>query len=161
MTKANLHLLCGKAASGKSTLAAELTRQHSGILLSEDQLLHPLFGEEMATLQDYVRCSAKLKGAIRPLILQLLAQGVTVVLDFPANTLDQRRWLHGLIEASGCAHTLHYLDLSDEACMARLHLRNQQGGHPFTMTEQQFEALTRHFVPPSGSEGFVITLHRA
>jgi predicted kinase len=161
MTKGTLHLLCGKAASGKSTLAATLVDQENGILLAEDAFLAPLFGPEMKTLQDYVSASARLKEALRPLILQMLAQGLTLVLDFPANTVGQRAWLRGLIEASGCNHTLHYLDLSDQTCKARLRVRNQQGTHPFTLTDQQYDDLARYFVPPSQEEGFEIVAHHS
>ncbi len=40
---ATLHLLCGKMASGKSTLSKELTKKHSAILLVEDIWLNPTF----------------------------------------------------------------------------------------------------------------------
>ena len=46
------HLVCGYAASGKSTLARQLAREQDAILLSEDRWLSALFAEELHTLAD-------------------------------------------------------------------------------------------------------------
>ncbi|WP_082637112.1 AAA family ATPase [Ruegeria atlantica] len=56
-----LHLLCGKVASGKSTLAAELAKRDAVVLISEDEWLSALFGDQMKSLQDYVNCALKLR----------------------------------------------------------------------------------------------------
>jgi hypothetical protein len=37
----------------------------------------------------------------------LLNAGVSVVLDFPANTAEQRDWMRGILNATGAAHRLH------------------------------------------------------
>lgn len=161
MTAPILHLVCGKAASGKSTLSARLAEADGAVLLAEDALLSVLFGDAMVTLKDYAQCSARLKEAIRPLVLQLLARGIPVVLDFPANTVGQRDWLRGLIDEAGCAHKLHFLDVADDACKARLAERNRQGSHPFQLTERQFDEVTRHFIPPAADEGFDLVVHPA
>lgn len=44
---ATLHLLCGKIASGKSTLAAELSAAPGCVVISEDQWLAALYKDEM------------------------------------------------------------------------------------------------------------------
>lgn len=80
--QAMLHILCGKIASGKSTLARELATQPVTVVVSEDRWLSALFKEEMRTIEDYVRCSAKLRSAIAPHVVSLLSAGVSVVLDF-------------------------------------------------------------------------------
>ncbi|MDP5219840.1 ATP-binding protein [Ruegeria sp. 2205SS24-7] len=155
-----LHLLCGKVASGKSTLAAQLARKNSAILISEDQWLSALFGEEMSSLQDYVRCASKLGQIMGPHVTSMLVAGVSVVLDFPANTIENRRWARGLIKGTGAAQILHFLDVPDELCLARLHKRNQEGSHAFATTEDQFRRIAQCFVPPSSDEGFHVITHR-
>ena len=64
-------MLCGKIASGKSTLAKRLARAPGTVLLSEDQLLSTLYPGEIKTLDDYVRCAGRLREAIAPLIQEL------------------------------------------------------------------------------------------
>lgn len=151
-----LHMMCGKIASGKSTLAARLARADGTILLAEDDWLSALFSGEMSSPSDYVRCSSKLRRIIGPHVVSLLHAGVSVVLDFPANTLEQRAWLRGLIKASGADHQLHVLNPSDALCLARLRERNAHGDHPFAVTEAQFLRLSKHFVAPSPDEGFTL-----
>ena len=47
-----LHLLCGKIAAGKSTLAKELVAEHAAILLSEDTWLAQLYPGEVLSVAD-------------------------------------------------------------------------------------------------------------
>ena len=154
-----LHFLCGKIASGKSTLAKRLAAEPETVAISEDAWLESLFADELQTLEDYVRCSGRLKAAMKPHVAALLQTGVSVVLDCPANTRGQRRWFREIVETTGVAHTLHFLDVPDEACLARLHARNASGDHPFAVTEALFHEVTSHFTAPSAEEGFNIVRH--
>ncbi|MCZ3383522.1 MULTISPECIES: AAA family ATPase [Kosakonia] len=155
-SSATLHLLCGKIASGKSTLASELAKAPCTVVLSEDSWLSLLFKDAMTTVEDYVFYSAKLKSAIKPHAIALLRAGVNVVLDFPANTLASRQWMMSIVNESGAPHLLHYLPVSDEICKARLRQRNAAGDHDFAATDEQFALITRYFVEPTEQEGFRI-----
>jgi len=155
-----LHLVCGKIASGKSTLTRALAANTGAVRLSEDEWLAALFGDQMTSLPDFVRCSAKLRDVMEPHILDLLAARVSVVMDFQANTIDGRQWLRSLVDRSGVEHVLHYLDVPDVECKARLARRNASGKHEFHVTEAQFDDITSHFVPPSEDEGFKLVVHR-
>ncbi|MEC7762323.1 MAG: ATP-binding protein [Pseudomonadota bacterium] len=154
-----LHLMCGKAAAGKSTLAAGLGAAPNTVVIAEDAWLAALFGDEMTTLADYVRCAAKLRAAMAPHVVALLKSGVSVVLDFPANTVETRGWMREMIDLSGAAHEVHLLDVPDDVAKARLRARNAGGDHPFAVTEEQFDRLAKHFVPPSEDEGFNVVRH--
>lgn len=153
---ATLHLLCGKIASGKSTLASELAKTPCTVVLSEDSWLSLLFKDAMTTVEDYVFYSAKLKSAIKPHAISLLGAGVNVVLDFPANTLASRQWMMSIVKESSAPHLLHYLSVDDEICKARLRQRNAAGDHDFAATDEQFALITRYFVEPTEQEGFRI-----
>lgn len=152
-----LHLLCGKIAAGKSTLARRLASAPATILVSEDDWLSSLYPGEINALEDYVRCSGRLRAVMGPHVAALLRSGRSVVLDFPANTLASRRWMRGIVETSGAAHVLHYLDVPDQVCMARLQRRNLEGDHAYAPTDADFALFTSHFVPPSPDEGFVVS----
>jgi predicted kinase len=158
---ASLHMLCGKIAAGKSTLAAELARQPNTILISEDFWMATLYPGEILTIDDYSKHSARLCAAMAPHIVQLLQSGVSVVLDFQANTLRRRAWMRGIVDQSGAAHQLHHLDMSDEVCLARLHKRNAAGTHEYAVTDAEFEQFTRYFVAPTPDEGFDVVVHGA
>ncbi|MEW9921626.1 AAA family ATPase [Marimonas sp. MJW-29] len=156
MSPATLHLLCGKVASGKSTLSARLAKAPRTVVIAEDEWLATLYGEEMSTLRDYARFSALLEQAMAPHILSLLRAGLSVVLDFQANTPTRRAWMRGLIDAAGVAHRLHYLDVPDTVCKARLRARNAAGTHAFAVSEAEFDQIADYFVPPRADEGFTI-----
>lgn len=156
-----LHLICGKAASGKSTLCAELGAHNKTIVISEDVWLSALFGDQMETLKDYQHFAVKLREVVGPHVVALLQSGLSVVMDFPANTVESRAWMRGLFEIAGTAHQLHVLDTPDEVCLARLKARNEAGDHPFAATEEQFRQLLRHYAPPTSEENFEVIIHKS
>lgn len=156
---ATLHLLCGRIAAGKSTLARSLAAQPATVLVEEDAWLAVLYPGEIQALPDYLQRTGRLKAMLGEHVVTLLRSGVSVVLDFPANTVAQRSWMRGLIQRSGAAHRLHLLDVPEQVCRSRLHLRNGAGTHPFATSDAQFDLISRHFVPPSPTEGFDLLRH--
>jgi predicted kinase len=157
--EATLHLLCGKIASGKSTLATALGGAPGRVVLDQDAWLFGLFGDRMQTIDDYIAFSERLRALIGPHVVRLLHAGVAVVLDFPANTPEDRTWMRSLIDASGARHLMHVLDVPTEVCWQRLQFRNAEGRHPFQASRVQFEAITRHFSVPKPEEGFDLVWH--
>lgn len=156
LKRPTLHLLCGKIASGKSTLSAKLGSSPGTVIVSEDHWLAALFADEMQSIADYVQCSSKLRSAMKPHLVLLLKAGLSVVLDFPANTPTNREWMMSIIKESGASNRLHYLKVSDEVCKSRLRVRNAEGVHDFAASDQQFEIITRYFSEPVADEGFDI-----
>lgn len=149
-----LHMLCGKMAAGKSTLATELAQSPDTVRLSEDDWLAALFRGQMSSGADYIHYSEKLRRVIGPHVAALLHAGTSVVLDFAANTPEQRAWMRALLDETGAAHEMHVLMPPDAVCLARLHARNAAGSHPFAPTDAQFHAFSRFFSPPAPEEGF-------
>jgi predicted kinase len=131
------------------------------VRICEDDWLAALYGDEMTDLADFVRCSARLRAAMGPHVAALLGEGLSVVLDFQANTVDARAWMRGIAEGAGAAHWLHVMTTPDETCLVRLRARNAAGGHPFAPTEEQFHRMSAHYAAPKEAEGFDIVLHGA
>ncbi|WP_417495867.1 AAA family ATPase [Maricaulis sp.] len=154
-----LHLVCGKIAAGKSTLCHQLVAAPATILLAEDDWLAGLYPGEITSLDDYVRCSRRLRGLVGSHVSALLRAGVSVVLDFPANTLASRNWMRSIIEESGAGHRLHLIELDDATCKARLRRRNEAGEHAYQASDAEFDLFTRYFEPPGPNEGFDIVVH--
>jgi predicted kinase len=94
-----------------------------------------------------------------PHFSSVLYAGVSVVLDFPANTVETRRWMRGILDTTNAAHQSHILATPDETCLARLRERNALGDHPFAASEEQFYQMSKHVVAPLASEGFNTVLH--
>ncbi len=154
-----LYLLCGKIASGKSTLARRIAERPSTLLITMDHWMSILFPMENRTIEDFTRLSARLRAAMGPHVADILRQDISVVLDFPANTVTWRSWMRSLISEAHVAHELHVLDFPDAICKERLRQRNAGGEHPYQVTEETFDLFTSYFVPPGLDEGFNVVVH--
>jgi len=82
-TKPTLHFLCGKMATGKSTLYNALAVEKNAVLICEDLWLSRLYPTEIASFDNYLMYSARPKDIMKPHLTDLLRQGTCVVLDFP------------------------------------------------------------------------------
>ncbi|WP_438820667.1 AAA family ATPase [Burkholderia diffusa] len=149
-------MVCGKIASGKSTLTAMLASAGRTISISEDDWLARLYPGEIPSIDDYVRYAKRIKDLIGDHVRALLQAGVSVVLDLPFNTVAARAWGRAVSQAAGCDHRLHYLDVGDAVCKARLRVRNARGEHPFQASDAEFDQITRYFVAPDATEGLSI-----
>jgi predicted kinase len=154
-----LYLLCGKIASGKSTLARHLASRPETLLITQDHWMSHLFPAEVRSIDEFARFSARLRAAMGPHVVDILGQGLSVVLDFPANTITFRKWMRSLIDAAGVAHELHWLDVPDAVCRERLRRRNASGEHAYQVSEADYDLFTSYFVPPGSDEGFNVIVH--
>jgi predicted kinase len=155
-----LHFFCGKAGSGKTTIANGLAQEHAAILIFEDIWMMRLFADQVKTFNDYLHFSPKLKTVVAPLATQLLKSGNHVVLDFQANTKAGRRFFRAVFEQADAAHVLHFVQTSDQVCLERIAKRNierPEGSHH--LTEEVFALVSSYFELPEAAEGFNIQLH--
>jgi predicted kinase len=160
--RGKLLFMCGKIAAGKSTLSKELAAREDAVHLDQDGLWGALYPGEFTDLAALVKYSTRLQSVLTAHIVALLTKGVSVVLDFPANTKRQRAWFRQLIEMSGSGHELHFIVASDEACKRQLKQRSQELGLPPDAkwtTEADFEEITAYFDPPAADEGFNVIRH--
>jgi predicted kinase len=154
-----LYLLCGKIAAGKSTLARRLAAGPATLLISQDHWMSHLFPAEVRTIDDFARLSARLRAAMGPHIVDILQRGLSVVLDFPANTVTYRSWMRSLITRANVAHELHLLDVPDTICKQRLRQRNADRENSYEVSEATYDVFTSYFVPPGPDEGFNVVVH--
>jgi len=155
---ATLHFMCGRAGAGKTTLARELGRSLPAIVFCEDEWISTL-GFEVRSLEDYRDASGRCQKMIGSLVPDLLRQGVSVVLDFAANTVPRRAWVRSLFEAAGAEHVLYWIEASDAECLGNIHRRNDEkppGVYWGPVSDELFHAVNPHFVPPSPEEGFQV-----
>jgi len=156
-----LHLLCGRIAAGKSTLAKSLARRHNAVLISEDAYLSALLTDPIQNFQDYQNYSQRFQALIKPTCLDMLERGNPVVLDFPANSPSSRQWLKELIAHTNVRHLLHYLTASNQECWQQFQQRKQtHGANASPIADGAFEEINHYFEPPDVTEGFNVEINR-
>ena len=115
---------------------------------------------DVRTIDDFARFSQRLRAAMEPHIVDILRQGLSVVLDFPANTVTWRKWMRSVITEADVAHELHVLDVSDTICRQRLRERNAAGEHPYQMDDATYDLFMSYFTLPGPDEDFNIIVHK-
>jgi predicted kinase len=156
-----LIFFCGKMAAGKSTLARALASRDRSVLLVQDELLGHLYPGEIVDVAGFLDRSSRLHAALTPHVRALLAEGLTVVLDFPGNTVRQRAWFNDLVAGTDAALELHLIEASDALCKRQLRERSKDlpPGTAWT-TDAEFDAITAYFQLPTADEGFTVICHR-
>jgi predicted kinase len=158
--RGTLHFISGRLASGKTTLARSIAEQENAVFICEDVWLSKL-SDGISSFDDYLKWSRRCRSVIGPLVVEMLRAGITVVLDFAGNTPAERKWVRSLFEAAEADHVLHYLDVPEHECLARLRIRNEtkpEGLYFATTSEEEFRAISRWFQVPAPDEDFRVSL---
>ena len=107
---------------------------------------------------DYIKYSNQLKPQIKKLVQSILVTGTDVVMDFPANTISQRKWFRSIFSEIEAPHNLVYIDLPNEICLEQIEKRRiEQPERVATDTAEMLEQVTKYFMEPTSEEGFNTT----
>ncbi len=156
-SKGTLIFFCGKMGAGKSTKSKQLAIDRNAVLISEDEWLASLYPDQIASFEDYIKFSSQLKPLVKSHVQNILGAGTNVVMDFPANTLSQRKWFMAIVSEINAAHELIYLNTSEEICLKQIAQRCIEQPERATFdTEEVFHHVTSFFEEPSAAEGFNI-----
>jgi len=150
-----LIFFCGNMGAGKSTLSKKTSVERNAVLISEDEWLESLYPKQILSFEDYLKYSSQMKPLVKSHVTRILKTGTNVVMDFPANTLNQRQWFRDLLSEAGSPHELIYLKSSDELCLNQIAQRRvEQPARAAFDTEATFHHVTKYFQEPQQNEGF-------
>lgn len=155
--KGTLTFFCGKMGAGKTTKSKTISIEKNAILLSEDDWLAAHYPNQINSFDDYIKFSSLIKPFVKSHVLQILKAGTNVVMDFPANTKNQREWFKQICNEIKCDHELIFLDLSDQECLSQIAKRREDQPHRAQFdNEAVFNHVTQYFEAPLVSENFKI-----
>ena len=155
MQVGTLILFSGKMGAGKSTKSKQVSQERNAVLISEDEWLSKLYPNQITSFDDYLHYSSLLKPLVKSHVLDILKTGTSVVMDFPANTVNQRKWFKELITEANAPNELIYLNVSNDVCLGQIEKRRlEQPERTIYDTESMFIEVTKYFQEPDQSEGF-------
>lgn len=119
---AKVIMMCGKICSGKSTYAQQLRGELNAAVLSVDEIMLAMFGQDIGEKHDeYVE---KLEGYLFGKALELTAVGINVILDLGLWTKSERKAARDFFNSHKTENEIHYLDITDDQWQRRINKRN-------------------------------------
>ena len=150
-------MFSGKMGAGKSTKSKQVSQKRNAVLISEDEWLSKLYPNQITSFDDYIHYSSLLKPLVKSHVLDILKTGTSVVMDFPANTVNQRKWFKELISEANAPNELIYINVSNDICLKQIEKRRIEiPERAIYDTESMFIEVTKYFQEPDQSEGFNI-----
>lgn len=145
--------------AGKSTKSQHVAQEHNAVLISEDEWLSVLYPNQITSFDDYIHYSSILKPLIKTHVINILKTDTNVVMDFPANTVNQRKWFKELVFEADCPSELIYLNVSNEICLQQIKKRSLENPERAIYdTVEMFNEVNKYFQEPDQSEGFNINV---
>ncbi|MDE5861282.1 MAG: ATP-binding protein [Ruminococcus sp.] len=120
---AKVVMVCGRICSGKSTYAEKLRMEYNAVLLSVDEIMLTVFGQNAGEKHDeYV---VKIKEYLLKKIPEFISVGINVILDWGFWTRQERDFTKNFCKMRDIACELHYIDITDEVWRQRINNRNE------------------------------------
>lgn len=141
--------MCGPSGSGKSTYAPRFESEGMVRLSFDVEMWRR--GISTVPLPQDVR--EEIEAGLRARLLELVAEGTDVVLDFSFWSRRMRDDYRRLLEPTGVVPETFYLATDRETVLNRV--RARRGGHAddFVLTEELAAQYFDHFEPPTPDEG--------
>lgn len=120
---AKVYLICGKLCCGKTTYSRKICAENDAVLLSVDEMILTVFGQNCGEKHDEYVLNAK--EYLLNKSLELIDKNINVVLDWGFWTKKEREFTKDFYKSHSIDCELHYIDISDEVWKARIEQRNK------------------------------------
>lgn len=155
-------LICGKAGCGKTTYAHKLMKEHPAILLSADEIMLALFGNDAGDMHNYY--AERTQKHLYRKALEILGQGIDVIFDWGFWTCSSRDAARKFFLDAGYISEMHYITISDDDHRRNLEERNKafiDGDHTAYYIDEETAAIfNSRFEEPSEEEYDVLIDNR-
>jgi len=141
--------MCGPSGSGKSTYARRL--ESVGMVRLSFDVEMWRRGISTVPLPSDVR--REIEGELQRRLLELVAAGADVVLDFSFWSRRMRDDYRALLGPTGVVPETVYLATDRETVLSRMRARRGEHSDDFVLTEELVAQYSDHFEPPTPDEG--------
>lgn len=141
--------MCGPSGSGKSTYARRLEAEGMVRLSFDVELWH----RGISTVPPPTEVHEEIEAGLRARLLELVAGGRDVVLDFSFWSRRMRDDYRKLLEPTGVVPETIYLATDRETVLGRLRTRRGSHSDDHVLTEELAARYFDHFEPPTADEG--------
>lgn len=151
---AKVIMTCGKICSGKSTYAKSLLLENQAVVLSVDEIMLALFGQQVGDMHDeYV---ARTEKYLFDKSADVIENGISVILDWGFWTRAERAFARKFYGSRNIKCEFHYIDIKDELWMRRIENRNRLISEgkldAYYVDEKLAQKFGAIFEPPSDDE---------
>lgn len=141
--------MCGPSGSGKSTYARALESEGMARISFDEVMLRG--GMSTAPLPPELH--AAIEADLQDQLLELVAAGADVVLDFSIWSRQMREDWRSLLAPTGVVPETIYLATDRDTVLARVRARSGSHADDFVLTEELAARYFDHFEPPTPDEG--------
>ncbi len=146
--------MCGPSGSGKSTHARGLESEGMVRLSFDAEMWHR--GISSVPLSSELR--SEIEAELRARLLELVAAGRDVVLDFSFWSRRMREDYRRLLEPTGVVPETIYLATDRETVLDRLRTRRGSHRDDYVLPDELAAQYFDHFEPPTADEGPLRTI---
>lgn len=119
---AKVIITCGKICCGKTTYAKKLCARMPAVLLSVDEAMLGIFGNDVG--EKHEECTKLIKTYLKKKAVETVCNGINVVMDWGLWTKTERKEIRSYFKANNAECAIHYLEIEDGEWMRRIVKRN-------------------------------------
>jgi predicted kinase len=149
-------IICGFIGSGKTTFAKKLELETGALRITKDEWMVKIFGN-IADTPSFHGYDTKVTELSRTIALQMLRQGVDIILDEGFWQKSQRDEMRKSIEKTGANAVLYYVRCPLDLMRKRTLERNRNPGESsFEITGEMFDSYIKFWDPPHIDENYIL-----
>lgn len=151
---ASVHLICGFAGTGKTTIARKLAVQMNAVRLTPDEMMADLYGRDIPE-SEYREKREKVDRLVWDLAEQIVCAGGSVILDCGFKSRESRRKAVERAQIFCDNITFHQVECDVETAKKRLRERDEG-----RLDEAAFDASAKAYEPIDADERFDVIYYR-
>ena len=119
---AKVTAICGRICSGTTSYAHRLREKTGAVLLSVDEVMLAIFGQDAGEMHDTY--ASRAQRYLLSKAAEIVSGGVDVLIDWGLWTAEERRAVREFFSRLGVAFELYYIDIDENEWRARIESRN-------------------------------------